>query len=126
MRLRQNSQMTTDHTLFFSLIHWFISALALMLTAYLVKGFKVKSFIAALIAAIAIGFANAVIWPVLIFLTLPINILTFGLFTFVVNGAVLRICAAFLPGFEIDSWLSAIFGAIILSLVSTGLHYLFV
>jgi putative membrane protein len=118
--------MTTDHTLFFSLIHWIVSALALMLTAYLVKGFKVKSFFAALIAAVAIGFANAVIWPILIFLTLPINILTLGLFTFVVNGAVLRICAAFLPGFEIDSWLSAIFGAIILSVVSTALHYFFV
>jgi putative membrane protein len=109
--------MTTDHTLFFSLIHWMVSALALMLTAYLVKGFKVKSFFAALIAAIAIGFANAVIWPVLIFLTLPINIITFGLFTF---------SAAFLPGFEIDGWLSAIFGSIILSLVSTGLHYFLV
>jgi putative membrane protein len=118
--------MTTDHTLFYSLVHWAVSALALMFTAYLVKGFKVKSFFAALIAAIVIGFANAVIWPVLMFLTLPINILTLGLFTFVVNGAVLKICAAFLPGFEIDSWLSAIFGSIVLSLVSMGLHYILV
>jgi putative membrane protein len=124
--LWHNGRMTTNHTLFFSLVHWAVSALALMFTAYLVKGFKVKSFLAALIAAIAIGFANAVIWPILMFLTLPINVLTLGLFTFVVNGAVLKICAAFLPGFEIDSWLSAIFGSIVLSLVSMGLHYILV
>ena len=55
-----------DHTLLFSLIHWAVSALAVMFTAYLVKGFKVKSFLSALLAAIAIGLANAVIWPVLI------------------------------------------------------------
>jgi putative membrane protein len=112
--------------LLFGLLHWAISAIALILTAYVVRGFKVKSFVAALLAAVVIGFANAVIWPLLIFLTLPINILTLGLFTFVVNGAVLRICAMVLPGFEIDSWMSAIFGAIILSLVSTGLHYIFI
>jgi putative membrane protein len=110
----------------FTLLHWFVAALALMITAYLVKGFKVKSFVAALITAVVIGIANAIIWPILIFLTLPINILTLGLFTFVVNGAVLKICAAFVPGFEIDSWFSAIIGAIILALVSMGLHYVLV
>jgi putative membrane protein len=109
-----------------SLLHWAVSAIAVMITAYLVKGFKVKSFFSALGAAIVIGLANAVIWPILIFLTLPINILTLGLFTFVVNGMVLKICAWVMPGFEIDSWLSAIFGAIILSIVGTGLHYVLI
>jgi putative membrane protein len=113
----------TNHELFLSLLHWAVSAFALICTAYLVRGFKVKGFFSALIAAFVIGLANAVIWPVLIFLTLPINFLTLGLFTFVVNGAVLRLSAAVLPGFQIDSWLAAIFGSIILSLVSTGLHY---
>jgi putative membrane protein len=112
-----------NHNLMAMLVHWAVSALALVITAFLVRGFKVKSFFAALFAAIVIGFANAVIWPILIFLTLPINVLTLGLFTFVVNGAVLRICAAVMPGFEIDSWLAAVFGSIILSLVGTALHY---
>ena len=106
-----------------TLLHWAVSAVAVMATAYLVRGFNVKSFVAALFAAAAIGFANLFIWPILIFLTLPLNILTLGLFTFVVNGAVLKICAAFLPGFKIDSWGAAIFGAIILSVVGTLLHY---
>jgi putative membrane protein len=108
------------------LIHWAVSALAVMLTAYLVRGFRVSGFGAALLAAVVIGVANVVIWPVFIFLTFPINILTLGLFTFVVNGAVLKLCAALLPGFEIKTWSAAIFGAIVLSLTSTGLHYLLV
>jgi putative membrane protein len=111
--------MHSSNSLFDSLIHWIVSAIAVIFTAYLVRGFKVKGFFSALMAALFIGLAHAIIWPILIFLT-------FGLFTFVVNGAVLRICAAFLPGFEIDSWMSAIFGAIILALVSTGLHYFLV
>jgi putative membrane protein len=105
------------------LLHWALSAVALMLTAYLVRGFQVKSFVSAMITAVVIGFANAVIWPVLIFLTLPLNVLTLGLFTFVVNGAVLKICAFILPGFKIDTWGAAIFGSLVLSLLSEGLHY---
>ncbi len=108
------------------LIHWLVSGLAVMLTAYLVPGFSVANFGYALLAAIVIGMANAVVWPILIFLTLPINILTLGLFTFVVNGAVLKLCAALMPGFEIRTWFAAIIGSVILSLVSTLLHYFFV
>jgi putative membrane protein len=109
--------------LVFSILHWVVSAFALMITAYIVPGFKVKSFGSALITAVVIGLANVVIWPILFFLTFPINILTLGLFTFVVNGMVLKICAALLPGFVVDSWFAAIIGAIFLSIISTGLHY---
>lgn len=109
--------------LLYAVLHWFVSALALLITAHVVRGFKVRNFTSALVAAVVIGLANIVVWPLLIFLTLPINLMTLGLFTFVVNGAVLRICAAILRGFEIDSWAAAIFGAVILSLVGTGLHY---
>jgi putative membrane protein len=63
---------------------------------------------------------------VLIFLTLPINILTLGLFTFVVNGMVLKICAAILPGFQVKSWFAAIIGSIILSVIGTAMHFLLV
>jgi putative membrane protein len=108
------------------ILHWVVSALALMCTAYFIKGFKVDSFGSALIAAAAIGFANVIIWPILIVLTLPLNVLTLGLFTFVINGAVLKICAAILKGFTIDSWTAAILGSIVLSLISMGFHYLLV
>lgn len=106
------------------LIHWFVSALALIVTAYLVRGFEVKDFPSALMAAAVIGLANIFIWPVLIFLTLPLNILTLGLFTFVVNGIVLKICASLIPGFAIQSWGAAIFGALILALVGSLLHWI--
>lgn len=106
-----------------AILHWFVSAMTLMVTAYLVRGFNVKSFGHALIAAVLIGLANMFLWPLLIFLTLPLNILTLGLFTFVVNGIVLRLCAALLSGFQIDSWAAAIFGSIVLSLSGAVLHY---
>ena len=109
-----------------TLLHWIVSAVALLLTAYFVKGFEVRNFMSALMASILIGLVNAFIWPVLIFLTLPINVLTLGLFTFVVNGAVLKIAAAFIPGFEIRTWLAAIFGSIILSVVGAALHYMII
>jgi putative membrane protein len=108
----------------YALLQWLISASALLMTAYLVRGFEVKSFFAAAVAAIVIGFANVVVWPVFMFLTLPINILTFGLFTLVVNGAVLRLVAALLPGFAISGWISAIFGALILSFITSALRFI--
>ena len=115
-----------NESLIAQLIHWAVSALALMITAFVVPGFKVKNFPSALIAALVIGLANIFIWPILIFLTLPLNILTLGLFTFVVNAMVLKICAAVLSGFEINGWFSAIVGSVILSIVGTGLHYFLV
>ncbi|MBC7384604.1 MAG: phage holin family protein [Cryobacterium sp.] len=107
----------THPSLGYYLLTWLISALALLITSKVIPGFKVKSFGSALWAAVVIGIANTLIWPILIFLTLPINLITLGLFTFVVNGAVLKICAAMMKGFDITNWWSAIFGAIVLALV---------
>ena len=107
-----------------TLIHWILSAIAVLLTSKVISGFKISGFFAAMWAAALIGLANIIIWPILMFLTLPINILTLGLFTFVVNGAVLKICAALLPGFKIEGWLSAILGAIVLALINMAIHYL--
>lgn len=121
-----NSLGMETSSLSYYLIRWVISALALLLTSKIIRGFHVASFTAALWAAIIIGLANMLIWPILIVLTLPINILTLGLFTFVINGAVLKICAALLSGFDIDGWFSAILGAIVLSLIGTLLHYILV
>lgn len=108
------------------IIHWLVSGLAVLLTSKVMPGFIIRGFGSALITAFVIGIANALIWPMLMILTLPINILTLGLFTFVINGAVLKICAALIPGFEINSWFSAIFGSIVLSLLNTFLHFVFV
>lgn len=109
-----------------TLLHWIVSAAALLVTSKIIPGFKVTSFVSALWAAVVIGLANIVIWPLLMFLTLPINILTLGLFTFVVNGIVLKICAALIKGFDISGWLPAILGAVVLAIVSTLLHYFIV
>lgn len=104
------------------LLHWLVSGLAVLLTSRIVRGFEINGFVSACVAALVIGLANAIVWPVLFFLTLPINILTLGLFTFVINGIVLKLCAAVLPGFEIRGWFAAIFGAIVLALINMVLH----
>ncbi len=113
-------------SLFYYLLHWCVSAIALLVTAKVMSGWTVQDFGTAMIAAAIIGVANVVIWPLLIILTLPINILTLGLFTFVVNGAVLKISAALLNGFDIQGWLSAIIGALVLSIISTIFHYVLI
>lgn len=100
-----------------------VSALAFLITSKLITGFRVKSFGSAVLTAFVVGAANAVLWPVLFVLTLPLSVLTLGLFVFVLNGLVLKICAAFLSGFDLDSWGAAIFGSIVLSIVSVVLHY---
>ena len=113
----------SQHQFLFTLIHWAVSAFSLMATAYVVPGFKVGSFWSALFTAFAIGLADTFIRPFLLFLTLPFNILTLGLFTFVVNGMILKICAFFMPKFEIRTWVSAIVGAFVLATINTFLHY---
>lgn len=96
-----------------------LSALTLMLTAYFVRGFKVESFGYAMLASLGIGFVNTLVRPLLMFLTLPLNILTLGLFTFVVNALVLRLAAKLVPGFDIDGFWPAFWGALILSIINT-------
>lgn len=100
------------------LARWLISALALMATAYLVPGIAVDTFYAALIVALVVGLLNAIVRPILIVLTLPITVVTLGLFIFVINGALLMFASSFLKGFHVDGWLSAIVGAAVLSVMS--------
>jgi putative membrane protein len=102
--------------------HWLVSGLAVLLTSKMIRGFEISGFFAAIFAALMIGLANAILWPVLFVLSLPINILTLGLFTFVINGAILKICAIFIPGFKVQTWFAAIIGALVLALVGGLLH----
>lgn len=111
---------------FVMILHWVVSGLALALTAALVPGFRIRSFGTALIAVLVIGAANILVRPLLVFLTMPFTILTFGLFLFVVDAIILRLCAAFMRGFEITGWFSAILGAVILAMASSLLHFAFV
>lgn len=108
------------------LAHWIVSAGALWVTAALVPGFRIRGFFTCMVGALLIAVANIYVRPVLLFLTFPLTILTLGLFLFVVDAIVLRICAAFLKDFEITGWFSAIIGAIILSITSSLFHWLFI
>jgi putative membrane protein len=101
------------------LITWLLSAVCLYLTAAIVPGFKLQSFGASMWAVVVIGLLNMSIRPVLWFLTLPINFLTLGLFTFVLNAIILKIAAKFLKGLDIDGWIPAIIGAIVLAIIQS-------
>ncbi len=100
------------------IIRWLILTAAIMLTAYLLEGIHVEGFFSALIAAAFLGILNAVFRPVLIILTLPINILTLGLFTFVINGLLLMMASCAISGFAVSGFWWAFFGSIIISIVS--------
>lgn len=102
--------------------YWIVSALALYLTAAVVPGFRIKGFGTAIVAALMIAVVNFLLRPILDFFTFPFYILTLTLFRFVVDAIILRISAAFLGDFEISGWLSAILGAVILSIASAALH----
>ena len=104
------------------LVRWLISAVALMIVTYIVPGFKVNGFIAALIAAAVIGLINATLGLVLKIVTFPLTILTLGLFLIVVNALMLRIAAIFVPGFNVSGWRPALIGAVLLSLASWFLN----
>lgn len=112
--------------LLFYVLHWVVSALALFLTSKLVPGFRLKNFKAALIAALAIVLADYTVYWLILFLTLPLVILTFGLFLFVINAIILKICASLLRDFEITNWGSAIVGALVVMVLGNLLHYFIV
>jgi putative membrane protein len=100
------------------LADWILSALALLAVAHLVPGFEVSGFGAALVAAIAIGLANATLGVLLKILTFPLTIFTLGIFWFVINAFMLKIAASLVPGFTIHGFVPAFLGAIVLSLIN--------
>lgn len=100
------------------LLRWVLNALVLLALPLLLEPIRVDSFYAALIAALCIGLVNALIRPILILTTLPINILTLGLLTFVINGLLFWFVASFIRGFEVGGFWAAIGGAILYSVFS--------
>ncbi|MBW4555785.1 MAG: phage holin family protein [Trichormus sp. ATA11-4-KO1] len=107
------------------LFTWLGTAVALLITANVVPGFFVKNFIAALVAVVVIGLVNAFIRPILSILAFPVTLLTFGLFTFVINALTLWLASALTPGygFEIQGFLPAFVGSIVLTIVSSLISY---
>ncbi len=97
---------------------WFISALSLLVAAYLIPGISVSSFYSALIVALFLGIVNAVIRPILVILTLPINIISLGLFIFVINGFLFWFLSTFIEGFYVEGLGVAILGALLVSVFS--------
>ena len=100
------------------LIGWLLNALALLGVAYFVPDIHVSSFMSALIAAAVIGLANMLIKPILLLLTLPVTIITLGLFIFVINGILFWLSGYFLQGFDVKTITAGIIGAIVYSIIS--------
>src|SRR6202140_5900683 len=98
------------------LLNWFLSALAVWIVAHVIPGIYVSGPIAALIAALVIGFVNATLGLLLKIITLPLTILSLGIFWFVINALMLEMASAVVPGFRVDTFASAFWGAIVLSL----------
>jgi putative membrane protein len=102
------------------------NALALLATAYLIPGIHIENFIAAVVAALVLGLLNAFLKPILFLLTLPVNLFTFGLFSWIISAFLLWFAARIVPGFTIDGFLPALVGGIILAFVSSLLQTLVV
>lgn len=96
-------------------IRWLILTAAIVAASYLIDGIRISGFFSAFCAAAVLGILNALFRPILFILTLPINIMTFGLFTFVINALLLKMSSGVIPGFDVHGFWSAIFAALIIS-----------
>lgn len=96
-----------------------IGALALLVAAYYVPGVSIDGFYIAAIAAVILGVLNFIARPILIILTLPITLLTLGLFIFIINAALFAFAASFIQGFSVDGFWAALLGSLLVSIVTT-------
>lgn len=104
------------------IINWLAAAVAVIVGAYLLPGVSVAGIGTALLVALVLGLVNALVRPVLVFLTLPLSILTFGLFLFVVNALMILLVDALVPGFQVDGFWWALLFSLIVSIVAALLH----
>jgi putative membrane protein len=110
-----------EFTMIRLLLHWILNAVALLLVAHFVDGFNVSSFVSALIAVVVIGLFNATLGLFLKIITLPLGILSFGIFFLVINAVILWFSSKFVPGFAVTTFKAAFLGALALAV----LHMLF-
>ena len=106
-------------------VHLIVTAVLLVVVGKMVSGMEVEDASSAVIGVLVLGLANAVIRPILVLLTLPITILTLGLFLWVVNALMLMLAAAVVPGFEVKGFKAALFGSLLLGLLNLGISILF-
>ncbi len=103
------------------LVRWICFALALIFTAWLIPGIEVSSIWAAMLACVIIALINAFVKPVIQIITLPINILTIGIFSLVINALLFMLAGWITPGIEVEGFLSALLGSVVFSLLSLGI-----
>ena len=100
------------------LVRWLVLTAAIVIASYLISGIEISGFFSAFFAAAILGILNIFFRPILFILTLPINLLTFGLFTFVINALLLKMASGVIEGFQVHGFWSAIFGALVISVVN--------
>jgi putative membrane protein len=104
------------------LLQWILSAVALLIVARLVPGFILAGLVPALIASLVIGFLNATLGFILKILTLPLSILTLGIFLLVINGIMIMLATAIVPGFRVQGFVPAFWGAVVLALLNLAIR----
>ena len=105
-------------------LRWLCYALALIFTSWVVPGIEVSSFLNAMFVVVIIALINTFIKPLLQIITLPINILTLGLFSLVINALLLMLAGYITPGFEVEGFWSAFWGALLMTILSVGLSFI--
>ena len=105
------------------LLRWVVSALGFLALPHIIPGISVQGFSTALLLAFLWGIIGITVKPILVILTLPINLLTFGIFTFVINGFLLWLLGGFVKGFEVETFWTALLGAIVLSALHMLTHW---
>jgi putative membrane protein len=103
-----------------------ISALAVFSVSYILSGIHVTSFVTALYVAFVVGLLNLIVRPILFILTLPITLLTLGLFTFVLNGIIIYFASILVPGFYVSNFWWAVLGAFLISILKTAFEHVFI
>lgn len=106
------------------LLRWLISAASILIVSYLGVGIRVSGIVSALLAALVLGLIDLIVRPILVTLTLPISVLTFGLFIFVINGILLLLVGAIVKGFTVNGILGAIVASILIGIIGTVLQFL--
>ena len=104
------------------MLRWLILTVSILITSYLIEGIIVSGFFTAIFAAAVLGILNAFLRPIALILTLPINILSLGLFTFVINAIMLKMASSIIPGFSVNGFWAAVLGAFLVSIISWVLN----
>jgi putative membrane protein len=107
------------------LLRWLTLTLAVIVTAYLLDGIRISGFFSAVLAAAALATLNTFLRPVILVLTLPINVMTLGLFTFVINAVLLKMASVVIPGFDVIGFWPAVWGSLLISIVAGLLNRFF-